>query len=75
MSKKLKNVCKILNYIEYFHNLASTITGLFPFLLFLHVSIPTVITSSAIRPKFCAITARIKKYKSTIKKKKKIMIK
>ena len=35
------------------------------------VGIPTGITSSAIRLRVCAIAAKIKKYKSRIKKKKK----
>ena len=56
MSKKHKNVFTVLNYIEHFFILVSTITGF---------------TSSAIGLKICAITAEIKNYKSIIKKKKK----
>ena len=39
------------------------------------VAIPVGITSSAIGLKICTITARIKKYNSVIKKKKKIILK
>ena len=69
----VKNVCATLNYIKHFLILAPTITGCilisaFPSL----IGISMGITSSAIRLKTCAITAGIKKYKSIIKKKKKI---
>ena len=62
MSKKHKNVCATLNYIEHFLILDSTITwccsiSAFPFL----VSIPKGITSSAKWLNICAITAVIKK--------------
>ena len=72
-SKKHNDVCKTLNYIRHFFILASTITGrisisAFPSL----IGISMRITSSAIRLKTCEITARIKKYKSIIKKKKKM---
>ena len=77
MSEKHKNVCT-LNYIEHFLTLASTIAGckdvsIPAFASFLGV--PIGITSSAIGLKICAITARIKKYKSIFKKKKRSMIK
>ena len=61
-----------LNYIEYFLILTSAVTG------FISISasasllgIPLGIMSSAIGFKIYAITARVKKYKAIIKKKKK----
>ena len=72
MSKKHKKVCTTLNYIEHFLILASTITGCISIPAFTSViSIAIGITSSAIGLKICAITERIKKYKSIIKKEKK----
>ena len=72
MSRKHKKVCTTLNYIEHFLILASTITGCILISAFASLlGIPIGITSSAIGLKICAITARIKKYKSIIKKKKK----
>ena len=71
MSKKHKKVCTTLNFIEYFLILVSTIAWCvsvfaFPFL----VGTPLGIASSAIELKTCAITARIKRYKSVIEKNK-----
>ena len=71
-SKKHKNVCMILNYIEHLLILASVVTGCvsisdFAFL----VDIPISNESSALGLKICARTAGIKKYKSISKKKKK----
>ena len=72
MSKKYKKVCTTLNYLEHFLILASTITGCVSIFAFTSLlGIPIGITSSALGLKICAITARIKKYKSIIKKKKK----
>ena len=72
MSKKHKNVCTTLNYIEHFLVLASTITGCVSISAFASlVGIPIGITSSATGLRICAITAGIKKYKSIIKKNKK----
>ena len=72
MSKKHKNVCTTLNYIEHSLILASTITGCISISVFASLAgIPIGITSSAIGLKICAITAGIKKYKSIIKEKKK----
>ena len=71
MSKKHKNVCRILNYIYHLLILMSTLTGCV--LISAFVSLICVfigITSSAVGFKICAITAGIKKYKSIIKKKK-----
>ena len=69
MSRKHKNFCATLNYIEHFFISCSRITGCilisaFPCLL----DIPIGITSSAIGLTICAITMGIKKYKSIIKK-------
>ena len=72
ISKKHKNVCTTLNYIEHFLILGSTITGCISIsALASFVGIPVGITSSAIGIKICAVTADIKKCKSIIKKKKK----
>ena len=72
MSKKHKKVCATLNYIEHLLILVSTINGCISISAFASLlGIPIEITSSAIELKICAITARVKKYKSIIKKKKK----
>ena len=72
MSKKYKKLCATLNYIEHFLILASTVTRCVSISSFASVvDIPIGITSSAIGLKICAITARIKKYRSIIKEKKK----
>ena len=67
MSKKHKKVRMTLNYIEHFLILASTNT-VCVFITFFSslVGIPIGITSSTIGVKICAITARIKMYKSII---------
>ena len=70
MSKKHKKVCKILNYLEHLLILASTVIACvsisaFPSL----VGIPVGIASFGVGIKIYAITAIIKKCKSTIKKK------
>ena len=70
-SKKHKNVCATLNYIENFLILASTTTGCISVSPFASlIGIPIGITSSAIGSKICAIAAGIKKYKSIITKQK-----
>ena len=70
-SKKHKKICTTLNYIENFLILASTITGCVSiYALASLIGILKGITSSAIGLKLCAITARIKKYKSIFKKNK-----
>ena len=72
MSKKHKKICTTLSYIEPFLILASTITGcVFSSYFASLIGISIGIMSSAVGLKICAITARIKKYKSIIKKKKK----
>ena len=73
MSKKHEKVCTALNYIENFLILGSTITGRVSVSDFASlVGIPIGIMSSAIGLKVCAITSRIEKYNSMIKKKKKM---
>ena len=72
MSEKSKKTCKYLNYVENLLILASTIGGCvssFPFASLVYV--PVGITSSGVGINICAITSRMKKYKSIIKKKKK----
>ena len=72
MSKKYKNVCTTLDYIEHFLILASTITGCVSTFAFASlVDIPIGITSSTIWSKALAIAAGIKKYNLIIKKKEK----
>ena len=72
MSKNHKNVYRILNYIEHLLILVSAVTRCISVSAFAYlVGIPIGITSSATGLKICVITARIKKYKSIIKKKKK----
>ena len=73
MSKKHKKVCRLLNYIDHSLIVISTITGYvsisdFTSLVGIHIGI----ASSTIGLKICVITAGIKRYKSIIKKKKKI---
>ena len=72
MSKKHKNVYRVLNYIEQLLILISTVAGCVSISTFTSlVGIPIGITSSAIRLKICVIISGIKKYKSIIKKRKK----
>ena len=66
-----KKTCKYLNYVEHLLILASAVTGCVSISAFaLLVFIPIGIMSSTVGIKICAIAARIKKYKSIIKKKK-----
>ena len=75
MSKKDKNICTALNYIEHFLIFASTITGCISISAFVSlIGIPIGITSSTIGCKLCTKTAEMEKYKSILKKKKKNMI-
>ena len=72
MNEKYKKTCEYLNYVEHLLILVSTVTTCFSISAFASlVCVPVGITSSAIGIKICAITAGIKKYKSSIKKKKK----
>ena len=72
MSKKCKEICKHLSYIEHLLFLASTVTN------YVSIStcsslvfVPVDITSSVVGIKCFAIIAWIKKYKPVIKKNKK----
>ena len=67
MSKKHKKVSTILNYNEHFLILASAVTGCISISAFTSL---LDITSSAIGLKIYVTNARIKKYKSIIKEKK-----
>ena len=72
MKKKDKNICRVLNYIDYLLIVTSTTTGFVSISAFTSlVGIPIGIPISAIELKTCAITAEIKKFKSVINKTKK----
>ena len=72
MSKKYKNVCRILNKIDHLFIVISTNNRSISISAFASlVGIPIGVTSSEITLKICAITAGIKKYSSIMKKKKK----
>ena len=72
MSEKYKKTYKYLNYVEHLLILVSTVTGCISISAFVSsFCVPVCITSSAVGIKTCAITARIKNFKSIIKKKKK----
>ena len=69
ISKRHRNICKILNYTEHWFMLASTVTRFVSISVFASlIGMPVVIKSSAATIKFFVITADIKKYKSIIKK-------
>ena len=73
MSKKHKKDCSVLKYIDHLLIVLSTITAGISISAFASlVGIPIRITSPAIGLKIGAITAEIKRYKSIIKKKKRI---
>ena len=72
MSNKNKKVSATLNDIEHFLTLVFAVTGCISFSAFASlVNIRAGIMSSTIGLNICAIIARIKKYKSIIKKKEK----
>ena len=72
MSKKHKNVSRVLNHIDHSLIVISTITGCVSISAFASlVGIPIGIASSTIGLKICLITAGIKTFKSIIKKKRK----
>ena len=72
MSRRHKRVCRVLNYVGHSLIAISTITGCVLISTFASpVDIPIGITRSSTGLKICVLTARIKKYKSLIKKKKK----
>ena len=70
MTRKHKNVCRVLNYIDHSLIAISLITGGVSISVFASlVVIPIGITNSAIGLKICVITTGIKKDKSIITKK------
>ena len=72
MSRQNKNVGRFLNYFEYFLIFVSAVSGCASISAFASlVGFPLGITSSVAELKIWALTAGIKKYKVTIKKKKK----
>ena len=72
MSKKHRQFCTNLSYIEYFLTLTSTITGCISISAFASlIGIPIGNISYARGLKISAIAAGIKKYKSIIEKRKK----
>ena len=72
MSNKYEKVYTTLNCNEHLIILASIVTGCISISTFGSLlDIPIGLTSSAIGLKICALTARIKKHKSIIKKRKK----
>ena len=74
MSQKGKKVCTTINYIEHLLLLTSTVTGCVSISAFASLDgILVGIASSAAGLKICAITAEIKKCKSIIKKKEKVL--
>ena len=71
MSKKHKKVCTTLIHIEHFLILVCTITRCISISVSASLTgVPMGVKSSIIRLKICAATARIKKYQSIIKEKK-----
>ena len=72
MSEKYKKTCKYLNYVEYLLILISAITGWVSISAFGSLAdTPVGVTSSPVGINIRSIIARIKKYKSIIKRKKK----
>ena len=72
MSKKHKKLCTVLHHIKHLLILAATVTRCFfisPIASSVHI--PVGIESSPVGRKTCTIIARIKRYKSLIKKMKK----
>ena len=75
MSKKPKNICTVLNYIEHLLVLASVVIGCVSISAFAFlVGITKGSTRSLVGLKICAINAIIKKNRSIIKKKTQSMI-
>ena len=72
MGEKYKKTCNYFNRVQHFHILAWIIASCVSTSVFASVfCVPVGITSSPVGIKLCAITARIKKYKPIIKKKRK----
>ena len=73
ISKQYKKVCKTLNYIKHLLILPSMVSGCISISAFAFlVIIPVGIICSAVRTNICAATAIIQKFKSIVKKKKKL---
>ena len=72
MNKKPKNVYRVVNYFKHLLILISTVTGFKSISAFASLAGVPVGMSSSARLKTCVITAGIKKYKSIIKKNKKM---
>ena len=71
MSSDKKKVCRALNYMEHFLNLVFVVTGCISISAFASlVDISTGTMSSTIGLNYFVIAARIKQYKSIVKKKK-----
>ena len=74
--KIYRKICRNLNYFEHYLVFDSAVSGCVLTSAFASlVGVPVGFASSAVGMKICAITTRIKKYESIIKKKKKSMIK
>ena len=72
IKEKYKKTCKHLNNFDHLLVLVSTVTICVPIFAFTSLAaIPIGITSSTVGLKICTIAARIKNYKSSIKKKRK----
>ena len=70
--KIYRKICRNLNYFEHYLVFDSVVSGCVLTSAFASlVGVPVGFTSSAVGMKICAITTRIKKYESIIKKKKK----
>ena len=76
MSKKPKTMHRTLLYYDQFLPAISAVSGCVLISAFASlVGAPIGIANSAVGLKICAITARIKKYKSITKEKKRSMVK
>ena len=72
MNEKYNKTCKCLNYVENLLNLLSAITGCVSISAYASlVDINVGITSYSVEINICAVIGRIKKYKPTIKEKRK----
>ena len=71
ISKRLKNSCMTLNYVEHLITLTFAVTGCISISTFASLAVvPVGIVSSASGLNVCAITAEIEEYKSFIKREK-----
>ena len=71
MSEKYNETCKYLNYVEHLLILASAVTCSVSSAFASLVCVPVGTGTTAVVIKICAITARIRSYRSIIRKKKK----